>query len=189
MEKKTFTVPGSRVFHVIPWNSEKKIGKSYNEMMNMVGDKDWCCFLDGDAVHTSPFFGKRIEDVINNNPSYSMFTCYTNRIGNSYQIAPNVNGTTNDQKYHREFGENLWNQYNTNVLDITNNSPLSGVIILIKKSSWEQVGGFKEVGMLGVDNDIHIKFRNNNFKVGLMKGIYVQHWYRGGNINDKKHLL
>jgi GT2 family glycosyltransferase len=106
-----------------------------------------------------------------------------------YQIAPNVNRESNDQSYHRNFGENLWNSFKTSVINITNKAPLSGVLILIKKSEWEKVGGFKEEKMLGVDNDIHVKFKNSGLKVGLMKGIYVQHWYRGGNINDKKHLL
>lgn len=184
-----FSPPKFKVFHCIPWNSEKFIGKSYNQFMNLIGSNDWCCFLDGDAVHTSSFFGKRIEEVIENNPKYSLFTCYTNRIGCPYQIAPNVNKNNNDQSYHRNFGENLWNSFGSEVVEITNNQLLSGVLILIKKSAWESVGGFKEVGMLGVDNDIHVKFQKSGLKVGLMKGIYVQHWYRGGNINDKKHLL
>jgi GT2 family glycosyltransferase len=66
---------------------------------------------------------------------------------------------------------------------------MSGVMILLKKSMWEKVGGFKEEKMLTVDNDIHIKVRNAQGKVGLMQGIYLQHWYRGGNIKDIKHLV
>lgn len=188
MSNSVFIVPKFKVYHCIPWNSEKLIGKSYNQFMNLISGNDWCCFLDGDAVHTSSFFGKRIESVIENNPDYSLLTCYTNRIGCPYQIAPNVDKKTNDQSYHRNFGENLWNSFGTQVVDITKNQLLSGVLILIKKSMWEEVGGFKESGMLTVDNDIHEKFKKNNLKVGLMKGIYVQHWYRGGNINDTKHL-
>jgi len=189
MAEVIFKTPKPKVFHSIPWNSEKLIGKSYNQFMNLIGSNDWGCFLDGDAVHTSSFFGKRIEDVIDVNPQYSLFTCYTNRIGNPYQIAPGVDKNSNDQSYHRNFGEGIWKNFNTSVIDVTNNTPLSGVVILIKKSAWEKVGGFKETGMLGVDNDIHVKFRQGGFKVGLMKGIYVQHWYRGGNVSDKKHLL
>lgn len=180
--------PKYKVFHSIPWNSDKNIGKSYNQTMSLIGSSDWGCFLDGDAVHTNSFFGKRIEEVIDSNPTYSLFTCYTNRVGCPYQIAPNVNKNSNDQSYHRTFGESLWNSNKTSVVDITNNQLLSGVLILIKKSSWEKVGGFKETGMLSVDNDIHKKFRTYGLKVGLMKGIYVQHWYRGGNQSDIKHL-
>jgi GT2 family glycosyltransferase len=188
MTNNIYVVPKYKVFHTIPWNSDKLIGVSYNETMSLIDNDDWICFLDGDAVHTSSFFGKRIEDIINNNPDYSLLTCYTNRIGCDYQIAPNVNRDSNDQSYHRKFGENLWNTFGTKVVDITNKSPLSGVLILIKKSSWSQVGGFKEIGMLGVDNDIHFKFKNNGLKVGLMKGMYVQHWYRGGNQQNITHL-
>jgi len=189
MSENTFIVPQPRIFHIIPWNSSKNIGKSYNESMSLIRNNDWVCFLDGDAVHTTPFFGVRIEEVIKNNQQYSMFTCYTNRVGCPWQIAPNVDKTTNDQKYHREFGEQLWVKNTHKVVDVTNNSPLSGVLILIKKSAWGTVGGFKEDKMLTIDNDIHLKFKQNKLKVGLMQGIYVQHWYRGGDMNNKKHLL
>ena len=57
------------------------------------------------------------------------------------------------------------------------------------KSVWEKVGGFKEDKMLTVDNDIHRKIRISGEKVGLMKGIYVQHWYRGGIKENRQHLL
>jgi len=179
----------SKIYHFIPWNSDKKIGVSYNQCMKMISDIDWACFIDGDAVHTTSFFGKRIEEVIYANPQYSLFTCYTNRIGCPYQIAPGVDQSSNDQSYHRTFGENLWNKFGTQVQDITNNSPLSGVMILIKKDIWKKVGGFKEDKMLTVDNDIHMKVAKSGGKVGLMKGIYVQHWYRNNNIKDIKHLI
>jgi hypothetical protein len=51
MTENTFIKPKGRVFHMIPWNSDKNVGKSYNESMSMVKTNDWVCFLDGDAVH------------------------------------------------------------------------------------------------------------------------------------------
>jgi len=187
--QNTFSIPKSRIFHSIPWNSDKNIGKSYNETMQLVRSNDWVCFLDGDAVHTTHFFGKRIEEVVNQNPEYSLLTCYTNRVACPYQVHPNVDKTTDDQRYHREFGEKVWLENQHQVFDVTNNSPMSGVLLLIKKSAWEIVGGFKEDKMLTVDNDIHFKIKNAKMKAGLMKGIYVQHWYRGGNQSNKQHLL
>jgi len=83
----------------------------------------------------------------------------------------------------------LWDRNKTNVVDVTYHSPMSGVMLLINKSSWERVGGFKEDKMLSIDNDIHYRIKNAGMKSGLMTGVYVQHWYRGGNKNDKKHLL
>jgi GT2 family glycosyltransferase len=189
MKEHKFITPNCRVFHAIPWDSDKNIGQSYNSFMEMVDDDDWVCFLDGDAVHTSHFFGSRIEQIIDANPEYSLFTCYTNRVFCSWQIPPNVDKTTNDQKYHREFGDKLWDQNKTNVIDVTDKQLLSGVMILLSKDIWQRVGGFNSKGMLGVDNDIHKKVRNSGSKVGLMTGIYLQHWYRGGDYTNKKHLL
>lgn len=128
-----------KVYHTIPWNSEKNIGKAYNEFMSLLNDEDWACFLDGDAVHTTSFFGKNIEQVIASNQDYGLFTCYTNRIGCSYQIPSGANWNNDSQNYHRDIGKKLWEKYKTNILDITNNSPLSGVLILINKDKWSQV--------------------------------------------------
>jgi len=189
MNSSSFVVPRPKIYHFIPWNSNKSIGKSYNEMMSLIGSNDWACFLDGDAVHTSSFFGFRIEEVVEKNQQYSMFTCYTNRVACKYQVAPNSSWVNNDQSYHRQLGEKLWDLNKTNVIDITNNSELSGVLIVLKKSMWEKVGGFKEDKMLSIDNDMHRKVRDFKGRVGLMTGLYVQHWYRGGDINNKKHLL
>jgi len=189
MQNSTFNIPKYKIYHSIPWNSNKNIGQSYNDMMNLVDDNDWVCFIDGDSVHTTHYFGIRIEQVIDNNPNYSLFTCLTNRIACKYQLAPNVDWKNDSQSYHRQIGENLWSKNTTSVVDITTNTPLSGVMILIKKLAWSRVGGFKQEKMLSVDNDIHTKFKNAGLKVGLMTGIYLQHWYRGGDINNKKHLL
>lgn len=178
-----------KVYHCIPWSTAKNLGQSYNEFVSLLQDDDWACFLDGDAIHTTTFFGKNIESIIQANPEYGLFTCYTNRIGNKYQIPPSVNWSNDSQKYHREWGEKLWLQHKTKVLDITNQAPLSGVLILINKNTWSQVGGFKEDKMLSIDNDIHLRFKNAGFKVGLMQGVYVQHWYRNGIQKDKSHLL
>jgi glycosyltransferase involved in cell wall biosynthesis len=178
-----------QVYHTIPWDTSKNIGKCYNQFMSLLQDEDWACFLDGDAVHTTSFFGKNIEQVIASNQDYGLFTCYTNRIGCSYQIPSGANWNNDSQNYHRDIGKKLWEKYKTNILDITNNSPLSGVLILINKDKWSQVGGFKEEKMLSIDNDIHMKFKAAGFKVGLMKGIYVQHWYRNGIKQNKSHLI
>ena len=178
----------NKIYHIIPWNTEKNLGKAYNEFMGLLQDNDWACFLDGDAVHTTTYFGKYIENILSANPNYDLLTCYTNRIGCKYQIPSNVNWQNDSQKYHREIGNKLWEKNGTSVLNITSKSPLSGVLILISKKMWSYVGGFKEEKMLSIDNNIHEKVRYAGGKIGLMEGIYVQHWYRGGDINQTRHL-
>ena len=60
--------------------------------------------------------------------------------------------------------------------------------MLVKKSAWLESDRFKEAGLLGIDNSIHYAIRNMGGKVGLMKGVYVQHYYRGGDMSNKSHL-
>jgi len=177
-----------KIHFIVPWSTEKNIGRAYNESMEIVSENDWVCFIDGDAINTTTYFGLNIEKVINENSNYSLFTCYTNRVIRKYQI-PECDWKNNNIEYHRQIGHNLWDKNGTLVMDITNLKPLSGVMILISKKTWKSIGKFTENRMLGIDNDIHKKVRQNGLRVGLMKGIYLYHWYRNGNINNKEHLL
>jgi GT2 family glycosyltransferase len=175
----------------IPWNNEKNIGRAYNETMRVVGENDWVCFIDGDSMFLDPFFGKKIQEVVDSNPEYGLFTCMTNRVGCKYQLSDFITWEQDDIRYHRRNAEFHWDKFGTSIQDISNvkrNKVLSGVMILISKKTWLKVGGFKENSMLGIDSDIHWRCMDNNINVGLMKGIYTYHWYRGGNRNDKRHL-
>ena len=50
MSKNTFIVPKFKIYHFIPWNSDKNIGKSYNEIMSIIGSNDWVLV---DAVYNN----------------------------------------------------------------------------------------------------------------------------------------
>lgn len=181
------------IYYTIPFNSEKNIGKYYNDFIKIVpNDDDWICFVDGDTIFTTHDYGVLIEKVIEENPDASCFTSLTNRVACKWQIAPGVDIKNNNISYHRIYGENLLKIYGSSV-DIINrkgiNNPMSGFLILIKKSTWVKIGGFKEEKMLGIDNDLHSKLDINNLKFYLIKGLYLYHWYRGGNRQYKKHLL
>lgn len=168
-----------------PKSKEFNLGWVYNNFMEMVNDNDWVLFLDHDATFTTRNWYYQISDIINNNPEYGVFTGVTNRIGNSsIQRVETVNPDTHDMKYHRQIGQQLLDQYGHRVESYDTHF-LSGVIILISKKTWENVGGFKE-GFLGVDNCLHKACRNKNIPVGLAKGLYVYHWYRGDG--DQNHL-
>jgi GT2 family glycosyltransferase len=177
-----------KVHFIIPWDSEKNIGKAYNEAMKMVDENDWVCFIDGDVINTTTFFGQKIEEIIKSNPDYSVFTCYTNRVNRKYQIYNLDDWENNDMDYHRKIGENIWNKNGTSVIDITKKKPLSGVMILISKKVWTKIGGFFEDKMFGIDNILHKKVKECGYKIGLMTGIYVYHWYRNGDKKNKFHL-
>ncbi len=184
------------IYYTIPWDTSKNIGKYYNAFMRLLpSDNDFACFVDGDACFTTQFFGKQLEDIVNLYPECSCFTSMANRIGCKWQQQFDQNSAewlNNDMAFHRAKGKEIqFKHYATiaDVSDVPRGEVLGGVLILIKKSLWKKIGGFKETGMLGIDNDLHWKCMDAGEKVYLMKGVYLYHWYRGGDMSDKQHLL
>jgi len=172
----------------IPFSpSEKKLnlGWVYNNFMEIVGEEDWVLFLDYDATFTTKYWYNQLEDIIKKNTDYGLFSSFMNRVGQPFQIPNGIDRNNHDMRYHRNVGKELQNINYDNVIQFPNNTPLSGVVILISKKTWKDIGGFKE-GFLGVDNTLHRDCINNNIKVGLMSGFYVYHWYRADG--DMSHI-
>lgn len=179
----------STIRYVIPYDTSKNIGKSYNEAFNGLNDNDFVCFMDGDTIFLDSHFGSKIEQILNENPQINAATCLTNRVACEWQVWDRVNWFNENMLDHNRITEDVWKRFGTQVKDVTNNQLMSGVMILLRKETWKKIGGFKEDGMLGVDNDIHQKLIDNNEKLWLLNGIYVYHKYRFGDISNKKHLL
>ena len=172
----------------IPFSpSDKKLnlGWVYNNFMEIVGEEDWVLFLDHDATFTTKYWYNQLEDIIKKNTDYGLFSSFMNRVGQPFQIPNGIDRNNHDMRYHRNVGKELQNINYDNVIQFPNNTPLSGVVILISKKTWKDIGGFKE-GFLGVDNTLHRDCINNNIKVGLMLGFYVYHWYRADG--DMSHI-
>jgi len=162
------------------------LGWAYNNFMELLPENDWACFLDHDATFTTRYWYHQLEDIIKKHPDVGLYTCLTNRIGNFQQLIEGVDKENHDIKYHRQIGKQIQDSYYDTILDLNNpNHLLSGVVILISKKTWKNIGGFID-GFLRVDNNIHKKCLDNNIKVGLMGGVYVYHWYRGDG--DVSHL-
>lgn len=175
--------------YVIPYDTSKNIGKSYNEAFNGLNDNDYVCFVDGDTIFLDSHFGAKIEQILLDNPQINAATCMTNRVSCEWQIVDKINWFNENMLDHNRITEELWKRHGKEVEDMTNTQLMSGVMILLKKETWKKIGGFKEEGMLGIDNDFHQKIIDNNEKLWLMKGIYVYHKYRFGDTSNKKHLL
>ena len=159
-------------------------------MEGLKNDDDFACFVDGDTIFTTSNFGDQIKNVVDRYPECGLFTCYTNRVGCDLQVYSGVDRDNNDIEYHRQIGRLLQDTY-WDLCDDLSNPPkgklLSGMMILIRKSLWKKLGGFKS-GMLSVDNDIHQKCITAGERVYLMKGVYIYHWYRWPNYGDRRHL-
>lgn len=180
----------SEIYYSIPYSIEKNIGKYYNDFMIMLpNDNDYACFVDGDTIFTTTNYGHIINEVIQKYPDVGSFTALTNRVCCKWQVHPGVDVNNNDIEYHRNFGKGVQDIFGSYCEDKTNSQLMSGFLILIRKSTWKKIGGFLEGGMLRVDNDFHQKIIDNGEKLYVMKGIYLYHWYRYPNPNDKSHLL
>lgn len=178
-----------RVYYNVPWSSNKNIGAAYNDFAALVPDDAWICFMDADTIPTTTFYGKIIEDIISDNPKVKAFTCVTNRIGCPWQLAEGADWSNDDMRYHRDFGQAQYDKYGTRVFDMTNMShPMSGLFMCIHKSVWKKIKGASEKGMLGIDQDIHKRIKAAGEHVFIAKGLYMYHWYRGGDKKDKSHL-
>ena len=52
-------------------------------------------------------------------------------------------------------------------------------MFVTSKKAWYEVGGFRENGLIGVDTNYVGKLKAKGYKIYLLKGLYVYHWYRG----------
>jgi len=174
-----------KLFTFIAYNTEGNLGKAYNECVELLDDDDWFFFLDHDATFVQRDWYKKVKEIIEKYPQYDLFTTPMNRCGSPYQLIQGVDKNNHDIRYHREIGKVLFNIEGEEVVDITKSSLLSGVTIIGQKKGWDKIGGAKD-GFLGVDNDIHAKYRDHGMRVGLIRSLYVYHWYRGDG--DTSHL-
>jgi hypothetical protein len=136
-----------------------------------------------------------IEGITEKSTNFEVFTCFTNRIGNPKQNVINAGyiPQTDDITEHRVIATQVMQKYGSQVEDFDSfkahaygTSKFSGMLILLKKKVWNDCK-FKE-GALGVDNAFHASVLEKGYKVGLIKGLYIYHWYRGGNSNQTAHL-
>ena len=112
------------IFYSIPYNTNKNIGKYYNDFMRILpNDDDYACFVDGDTIFTTENYGNIIEEITKEYSHIGCFTATTNRVGCEWQIAPKVDMKNNDMRYHRVFGYKTQKEYKTHCI-VTGKQPI-----------------------------------------------------------------
>jgi len=164
------------IYTFCPYDVDKNLGKAYNSCMDLLQPDDWAIFIDHDTLFAQADWGRTVKRAIEENPEYGLFTGVTNRIPHEFQLAPGVDRENHDIAYHMEMGEKL-NRYEVVEFDPAW-PPISGFIIIIQKKVWDLIGGARE-GLMGVDFDLHQRCRVNGIKAGLIRSLYLYHWYRG----------
>lgn len=181
------------IFENTPYRSDKNLIIAYNSFMELLPEDGWALFRDADTLFLDSFYGEIINNAILENPDTDCFTCLTNRIGNVRQLHNEYNG--DDIVKHREIANKLRVQHTSKCDDMTNfkGGMLSGMLFILSKKAWSKIGGFKEFKtghskILGVDNKLHMDLTEGGFKTKIIKGLYIYHWYRGGDMKDITHL-
>jgi len=172
--------------HIVPWASDRDLAGFYNfHILN--APTEWVLFTDRDVLMPSPEYGLHVDAVIKRHgDKFSLITCTTNRVGTDYQVNRRM-WNVEDMSKHVEAAKMAWRAHSDNLIDITNDSPISGMFMLVNKRLLS-ARNIKGEGLLGIDNQMHYIAQETGQRVGLAKGIYCYHYYRGGDRNDTKHL-
>ncbi len=178
------------LFFFTPYSFSKDLGKAYNDYVKLVpSPDDWICMVDADCLFLQPDFGHHIQEIIDLHVDVGLFTCYTNRVGNTIQCYNNTISEEPNILAHRKIAIKLAKEKRHKIKEIQ--APISGHLMLFKKSTWESIGGFpEERGILSVDNTFSNRMKRHNYKIMLMEGVYLFHFYRmDRSIYDKSHLI
>ena len=180
-----------KIYEHTPYNNEKDLVKAYNEFMELIPSNGWALFRDADTLFLDYHYNELFENAIVDNPDTFCFTCVTNRLNNKKQVYDEYKG--DDIKIHREIAIKLRKKYGHSCETLPLPPTLGGFCILLKKSVWKKIGGFKywnnRSKILGVDNKLHEDLGKHNEPIKIIKGLYMYHWYRGGDYKNKTHLL
>jgi len=198
----TKTVKDFIIFENTPFRIDKNLIIAYNSFMELLPDEGWALFRDSDTLFLDSFYGEVFERAIRNNPDTGCFTCLTNRIGNKKQLHNEYSG--DDIAIHRTISDKLkkhnYNTYEQLSFRPEKSEALSGMVILLSKKAWKEIGGFKKstlsnhsprdknLNILGVDNQLHKDLNNKRIPLTLIKEMYLYHWYRGGDSQNNDHL-
>ena len=93
------------ILDIVPYSTEKNLGKAYNEAMALLPEGSHACFRDGDTCWLTPDYGQHLAEYVRLYPN-AILTCWANRINErSEQQMPNVRDIT-DFRTHIEISEN-----------------------------------------------------------------------------------
>jgi len=160
--------------------ADKNIGAYYNQCCKLVPNPEtWIGLWDTDVLMFNTFvnWGDFLEKITIKHPNIDLFACVTNRIGTHKQRYGKQQDENANIVYHRNLSEKILSENYTIVNDAVNT--ISGFFMFFKKKTWDKYGPFPEdTKLIGVDTAFSRSISNNGGKIGIIKGMYVFHYYR-----------
>jgi GT2 family glycosyltransferase len=165
-----------KIWFFTPYDTDKNLGKAYNEYCRLVPESDWICLMDGDCMFLNSNFGHIATQYIKSYPKTALFIPVVNRVGKNSQCYGDKISQDPDIRHHKKIADKC-----SKKIEVKNMNHIrlpSMPCFLFSKKLWTTVGGFDETGrILGVD----VRFSQKAMKVGdclRMNGLYMFHYYR-----------
>lgn len=160
---------------VTPVAPDRDLGAEYNRVMRSC-QAPWVCIRDCDTMFLTRMdvVRRALEEYIEMSPT-GLLTCLTNRIYNPAQRLPGMEDIY-AVKPHIAKAKGL-----IAGKPALEPSPLriGGFFMLVRKSLWEEVGGFDEGrGLIRVDGSFSDKCSEAGNPPMVMQTVYVFHVYR-----------
>lgn len=156
-----------------PFAIDGNLGKEYNYVQNGHDDDDWICITDQDVCFLDSRLKLWIAKTVVSNPDFDIFTCMTNRLSDSQQLVKGMYDIA-DIRMHKMATINQWKKFGTKVKEAT--QPTAGLFMLMKARTLRSVP-FRN-GLIYLDTDFYLRALAEDYRVGIMRGIYIFHYYR-----------
>lgn len=188
----------NNLYFLSPYGFNLKIGDRLNNEIQALPDDAWIVITDQDVAFLTEKVGDHLNAVINRYPDTDLFSCYTNRLGLSYQRLPGVDSDNYDLLYHHDLAQNRLKRYYSTTTQI--DQPVAGFFMMFPKKTWERHNFQPEIinknkqinGHQGVyfDYDFSHRILKSGGMIRLIEGLYVLHLYRLNRpIKNTNHLL
>jgi GT2 family glycosyltransferase len=159
-------------YYFTPTADDKNLGAACNHYMSLIeSDGDWVCLTDRDTLFLSPNYHAKIKRAIKDNPDVGMLTCLTNRVGERNQCYKGIISDNPNIITHKTISDQLEGVYTYKEI-----KSASGFCMIIKKAVWNKIK-FRD-GMLGIDNFFSDDLIAAGYKIKVIEGIYMLHYYR-----------
>ena len=176
------------IYYFQPMRGDKKFGEWLNKHCELVpNDNDWICITDQDTCFVYPFASKQIEDTIKRHgEKYQLYSCVTNRLGLQHQLPYGLSKDPNMLNHYR-IAEKHYNELYSEILE--SKQPTAGLFMLFQKKTWlkNKFNNGLANGTRFIDFDFSSGVLKQGGKIGIMKGLYLFHYYRMHQVNPKTY--
>jgi hypothetical protein len=182
------------IWFFIPYAFDRKLFEAWDRNMNLVTNpEDWICMMDGDVAFFRNDFGHHMQRYIEKYPDIALFSCYASRSGTPYMMPENNLFPEKNIVIHAMRAERCARKHAIEIEYL--DKRVTGHLMCMQKATWlksresikEKCSGRE---LYGIDTIVSIQILADGGKIGLMKGLYVFHYYRMlQGAKDKSHLI